>query len=121
MANFADNCKNLRATYKLTQEELANIAGVSVTAVSKWEIGRSLPRMGALEKMSQHFGLTKSDIIEGTFIENEKRIDLFDMLFAGRPELRSLFNLASNSSRDEIEKTIKVMEVITGKTAEPRK
>lgn len=59
-----ENIKILRKRYDLTQEELAEIAGVTHKAVSTWELGTKEPRMGAIEKIANHFGLKKSHIIE---------------------------------------------------------
>ena len=59
-----DNIRKLRKLTKTTQQELADIAGVSRSAVSLWEIGKSEPRMGAIQSMADHFHIRKSNIIE---------------------------------------------------------
>lgn len=59
-----DNIRKLRRLTKTTQQELADIAGVSRSAVSLWEIGKSEPRMGAIQSMADHFHIRKSNIIE---------------------------------------------------------
>lgn len=61
---ISDNIKNLRALYKLSQSELGKIAGVTDKAVSTWESGEKIPRMGAIQKIADYFGISKSDIIE---------------------------------------------------------
>lgn len=59
-----ENIIALRKLYDVTQEELASIAGVTRGAVSQWEGGFSEPRMGAIQKMADHFRISKSNIIE---------------------------------------------------------
>lgn len=59
-----ENIIALRHIYGVTQEELASIAGVTRGAVSQWEGGFSEPRMGAIQKMADHFHIRKSNIIE---------------------------------------------------------
>lgn len=59
-----ENIIALRKLYNVTQEELAAIAGVTRGAVSQWEGGFSEPRMGAIQKMADHFRISKSNIIE---------------------------------------------------------
>ena len=59
-----ENIIELRKRERLTQEELAKIAGVSRGAVSQWEGGFSEPRMGAIQNIADHFGMSKSAIIE---------------------------------------------------------
>lgn len=61
---ISDNIKELRALHKLSQAELGKIAGVSDKAVSTWENGEKIPRMGAIQKIADYFGISKSDIIE---------------------------------------------------------
>lgn len=59
-----DNIKRLRAIHGLTQSELGKIAGVSDKAIWTWENGTAEPRMGAIQKIADHFNIKKSDIIE---------------------------------------------------------
>lgn len=59
-----ENIIQLRRIFDITQEELASIAGVSRGAVSQWEGGFSEPRMGSIQKIADHFGLYKSNLIE---------------------------------------------------------
>ena len=48
----------------MTQAEFGEIAGVSDKAVSTWENGTAEPRLGAVQKIAQHFNITKGSIIE---------------------------------------------------------
>ena len=59
-----ENLKALRKQHNLFQQEMAKIAGVTDKAISTWESGTRIPRMGAIQKMADYFGLQKSDIIE---------------------------------------------------------
>lgn len=62
--SIANNIKKLRTEHKLTQAEFGQIAGVTDKAVSTWENGTKEPRMGAIQKLADYFGVLKSDIIE---------------------------------------------------------
>lgn len=59
-----ENIIKLRELFDVTQEQLGAIAGVTRGAVSQWEGGFSEPRMGAIQKMSDYFHISKSNIIE---------------------------------------------------------
>lgn len=61
---IAENLKILRKRYGITQQELAEIAGVTNSAVSAWETGVKEPRMGPIERISRHFNIKKSNLIE---------------------------------------------------------
>lgn len=60
---IAENIKRLREAHDMTQEEFGRIAGVSAMAVSQWENGRAVPRMGAVEKLAIFLNVPKGDII----------------------------------------------------------
>lgn len=62
--SIAENIKRIRLKHGLSQAELGKIAGVSDKAVSTWELGLKTPRMGAVEKMANYFGITKSAIVD---------------------------------------------------------
>lgn len=61
---LSDNIRLLREHFNITQKELAAVANVSESAVSLWELGKSQPRMGTIQKIADHFGIKKSNIIE---------------------------------------------------------
>lgn len=62
--SIGDNIKKLREMYNLSQQELADIAGVTDKAVSTWENNINIPRMGVIQKISDYFHIPKSHIIE---------------------------------------------------------
>lgn len=62
--SIADNIKHLRESREMSQAQLGRIAGVTDKAVSAWETGKKEPRMGAIQKIADYFGIKKSDIIE---------------------------------------------------------
>ncbi len=62
--SIAENIKRIRLEHSLSQAELGKIAGVSDKAVSTWELGVKVPRMGAVEKMANYFGIPKSAIVD---------------------------------------------------------
>ena len=62
--SIADNLRHIRHMSGLTQEEFGQVAGVSAMAVSQWENGRAVPRMGAVQRIADHFGLSKGAVID---------------------------------------------------------
>lgn len=67
MATIAENIKRIRTNKAgMTQEEFGKLAGVSSMAVSQWENGRAVPRMGAVEKIASALNISKSEIIDGS-------------------------------------------------------
>ena len=64
MSTISDNLKHLRLSHGLTQAEFGEIAGVSDKAVSTWENGIKLTRMGCIQKIADHFNISTASILE---------------------------------------------------------
>lgn len=58
----ADNLITLRQKYDVTQEKLAEIAGTSIPAVSRWENGWNEPRLHYLQRIAEYFNITIDDL-----------------------------------------------------------
>ncbi|WP_430482772.1 LexA family protein [Rossellomorea marisflavi] len=84
------NIKKLRQLHNLSQKELAEIAGVSDKAVSTWENEIKEPRMGVIQKIADHFGILKSDIIEDKVTPINRNAPQLDGLSKPMPFLGSI-------------------------------
>ena len=86
--DVAASIRKLREEHELTQEQLGEIAGVSSMAVSQWENGRAVPRMGSIQRMADYFGVPKS-VIMGDKDEGPsaglRLVSLFGSVAAGMP------------------------------------
>ena len=60
---LADNIKRLRTNADLTQAKLAEMVGVTRATVTQWETGWSQPRMGAIEKLAEVFGVSLAALV----------------------------------------------------------
>lgn len=64
----------------MTQEDLASKLGVSKQTISNWETGLKTPRMGAIQKLSELFNVSKSFIIEGKQDNQDGLLAIYDQL-----------------------------------------
>lgn len=55
---LAETIRSLRKERKLTQEQLAEAVGVTISAVSKWEAGLSNPDISMLPELLLQFVFT---------------------------------------------------------------
>ncbi len=62
MEKLVCNVKTMREKTGLTQKQLADHLGVSLSCVSAWEVGRNVPRIDMLYKMSRVFNRKIEDI-----------------------------------------------------------
>lgn len=58
--------QELRKSRGLSQEQLAEAAGVSRQAVSKWELGESAPELEKVLALSEFFGVTTDYLLKGS-------------------------------------------------------
>ena len=61
---FADNLKRLRLTKNLTQEQAAEVLGVSAQSVSRWECGNTFPDVMLLPEIARLYGVTVDDLYQ---------------------------------------------------------
>ena len=61
---LAENIRSFRKVRKLTQEQLAEVLGVTPGAVYKWEAGLSIPDIGLIMEMADFFD-TSVDVLLG--------------------------------------------------------
>ena len=61
--SFAENLVELRKYHDFSQEELADMIGVSRQTLSKYETGESLPDIEKCKRLADVFGVTIDDLI----------------------------------------------------------
>lgn len=61
---FSTNLRYYMEREGLNQADISRLVGVSESAVGKWMKQKSTPRMGVVEKLADHFGINKSDLLE---------------------------------------------------------
>lgn len=84
---LASNLQKLMDRESITQKDIAVIAGVSQQSVSNWLAGKLMPRMGAIEKIAECFGIAKSDLLEmkDGYESKATRIPVLGTVKAGIP------------------------------------
>ncbi len=72
--NISERLFNLRKNKKLSQEELANILGVSRQTISKWETGESTPDFDKIIPLCEFYEITSDELLSGKkdIIETKK-------------------------------------------------
>lgn len=104
---FTKNLVRLLKERNLTQKEVADAIGVSQQTFNMWCVGKNLPRMDKVEKLSNFLGVRKSDLLDNP----EKQLEeTLEEAFDRRPDMRALFMLAKNCTPDEIEKFTRMLQ-----------
>lgn len=66
-----------RKEKNLTQEQLAEILGVSNKTVSKWECGKCMPDYSIVKSLCRELGITVSELMDGE-VKSDSSIRVFD-------------------------------------------
>ena len=64
--NLGQSIYRLRTQQHLSQSELADALCVSRQSVSKWETGSAVPDLDKLIRLSQIFGVSLDQLVQGT-------------------------------------------------------
>ncbi len=71
--SFSENLQMIRKKNQLSQEELAELLGVSRQAVSKWELGEGYPEVEKLLILSKKLNVSLDSLMTGGIPGNEAR------------------------------------------------
>lgn len=95
---FGENLKRLRKEKDLTQEDLAEVLGVSFQAISKWERGESYPDITVLPEVASFFKVSVDELLGVNKAENEEEII---------KDLEAYDNLTDETLKQEIIRRLK--------------
>lgn len=70
--SLGENIVRLRTEKRLTQEDLADLLGVSRQSVSKWESDASIPELDKLICLSEVFSITMDELVKGETVTEKK-------------------------------------------------
>ena len=80
--------KQLREKNNLTQEQLAEKINISRQAISKWEVGKTLPDYASLEKLCEVFNVSITEILSASSETNSNKLLL--SLFNKKLQLKKI-------------------------------
>ena len=72
---ICETIKNLRISRSISQENFANVLGISAQAVSKWENQKALPDISLLPKIAEYFQVTIDTLFKGIIQDESILLD----------------------------------------------
>ncbi len=63
-----------RKEKELTQEQLAEILGVSNKSISRWENGKTMPDISMLQQLCEILDIQVSELLEGRYLNTDEKI-----------------------------------------------
>lgn len=121
---MAKKIYDLRMQYKLTQEELARIAGVSSKSVSAWEIGTRDPKIKPLQNICEHFGIDLNSFIDDASdiyiplknsVSNDAKKEIAEMLkkIGENPSKKALIEQITDMDEETVEVLLRLSKKIS--------
>lgn len=75
MIKLGEKIRNLRREKGISQEVLASNLGLSAQAVSKWEMGATLPDVAMIPSIASFFGVSTDELFDFNLYEIEKEVE----------------------------------------------
>lgn len=96
-----------------TQKEFSEAIGISRSMISKWETGvnSSFVNKNNIVKISKHFGVSV-DYLLGTKDDIDLELSEYLTELKNRPEMRTLFKVSKGTTKEDVEKAIKIIEAL---------
>ena len=127
---FNENLKKARKSKGLTQKALSEKLGVALSTVAMWETGSRQPDYQMLNRITDFFGISFDDLLEDK--EEKEALDSDEIyvayeddevfsireLLRTRPEMKMLFSVSKNATKEDIERTVAIIEALKGSVPE---
>lgn len=116
--NFLKLCQdNGISVYKATKD-----MGIGQSTATRWKQGTASPNAATLQKIADYFGVTTDYLLSGetkkspdNMSEDEEMMEYLNEL-KNNPGMRILFSKAKGASKEDLEKVVKMIEIMRGDT-----
>ena len=106
------NLRRIRKQERLTMKHLADLSGVSESAIGMYETGKRKPSFEVLLRLSEALGCTVDELVRGEENNPSKEDELADLLrvLKDREDLRALLNVGKRNTPEQVKKLTALME-----------
>ena len=117
MSGFSEKLSALRRQMGLTQAELAARLGISKSAISMYERGNREPELELLQAMADFFHVSVSALLgrQEELVNGDAELTEYLETLRDRPEMRMLFSVTKNATREDVEAAVRIIEALRGK------
>ena len=112
---IGEKIRSERIRLGLSQDEIAKQLNTTKQAIYKYESGvvTNIPT-DKIELLSKIFGVSPSYLVgwEDESTDRDQELDEYLEELRSRPEMRTLFSLARSASREDVERTVAIIEAL---------
>ena len=114
--NFVKLCNSIGKTPSAVVQEL----GMAKSAVTNWRKRGNQPTGANLHKIADYFGVTVDYLLNGEtkkspdVMSEDEEINEYLELLKTNPGMRTLFSKTKNATKEDLEKVIKMLDILRG-------
>lgn len=117
---FYDRFVQLCSERGITPSRAAIEAGLSKSTVSKWKSTPDAEPTGtAIKKLCEYFGITIAELMgeesEKPLVNDDKELTEYLEILKTRPEMRMLFQLSKDATKEDVEAAVRIIEALRNK------
>lgn len=113
---FYDKYVDLCSQKGVSPSRAALDAGISKSLVTKWKQEKVVnPSPEVLRKLSVYFDVPIADLVEERakpLVNNDQVLTEYLDALKNRPEIRMLFQLSKDASKEDVETAVKIIEAL---------
>ena len=105
----------------VTAYQVGKATGISTSTLSEWKNGKYTPKSDKLQKIADYFNVPVEYLLTGekkspdTMSEDEEIMEYLNEL-KNNPGMRILFSKAKGATKEDLEKVVKMIEIMRGDT-----
>lgn len=113
-----DRLEKLRKERRLNRKEVANALKIDQSTYGKYELGKREPDLKTIEALANFFEVTVDYLLGRTGAKkytSSDEVDGIDEILETlhkRPEMKTLFSLSQKSTKEDIEKAMRIIEAL---------
>jgi transcriptional regulator with XRE-family HTH domain len=107
--------RQIRKKCGLTMKELGERVGVAESTISQYETGKRQPDYETLLKIADYFGVSVDEILGKQRETEDQELEEYLEQLKNRPEMKMLFKLAANATKEDVEQAVRIIEAIRKK------
>lgn len=112
---FVKNLNYYMTINNKKQADLVTELGLKTSTVSDWVNGKKYPRVDKMQLLADYFGILKSDLTEEhdtSKLTDDIELQEYLEELKNRSEMRMLFSLAKDATKEDVEKAVKIIEAL---------
>lgn len=116
MSSVGDNIRNLRESAHITQDDLAEMAGVNRVTIAKYESGKIMPGAITLARLAKALHVSADVLLgngEDDMSEDEKVFWQMREDYRSIPELYEIYSLSRKADKDKLKQIRDFAQFIT--------